>query len=67
MDYSAINDLSAMIEVYMDGRVSLQGYIVENINVTFWGLDHFSTYFRGYIIDKTKSSSITWQETGPIV
>ena len=67
MEYSTINDLSAMIEVYMDGRVSLQGYIVENINVTFWGLEYTSTYFRGYIIDKTKSSSIAWQEIGPIV
>lgn len=62
MEYSAINDLSAMIEVYMDGPLILQGYIVENINVTFWGEKYTSTYFRGYIIDKTKSSSITWQE-----
>ena len=81
MDYSVINDLSAMIEVYMDGRVSLQGYIVENmdgrvslqgyivenINVIFWGMEHTSTWLRGYIIDKTKNSSITWQEIGPIV
>lgn len=66
MDYSAIDDLSAMIEVYMDGRTSLQGYIVENINVTFWGMEYSSTYFRGYIIDKAKSSSITWQKIGPI-
>lgn len=67
MDYSVINDLSAMIEVYIDGRVSLQGYIVENINVIFWGMEHTSTWLRGYIIDKTKNSSITWQEIGPIV
>ena len=62
MDYSIIDDLSAMIEVYMDGRTTLQGYIVENINVTFFGMEYDSTWFRGYIIDKTKSSSITWQK-----
>lgn len=50
----------------MDGRTTLQRYIVENINVTFWGMEYSSTYFRGYIIDKAKSSSITWQEIGPI-
>lgn len=43
MDYSTIDDLSAMIEVYMDGRTSLQGYIVENINVIFFGLEYDST------------------------
>ena len=67
MEYSAINDLSAMIEVYMDGRTTLQGYIVENINVIFWGLEYSSTWLRGYIVDKTKSSSIAWQEIVPIV
>ena len=61
VDYSTIDDLSAMIEVYMDGKTTLQGYIVENINVTFFGMEYPSTWFRGYIIDKTKSSSITWQ------
>ena len=35
IDYSAIDDLSGMIEIYMDGKATEYNYVVENINVIF--------------------------------
>lgn len=59
INYSDIQDLSGQIEVYIDGRTT-DHPVLTNISNEFFGMEYTSTYFRGYIIDKSKSSILNW-------
>lgn len=59
INYSDISNISDQIRIYIDG-ISDYTPALSNIRKDFYGLQGTSTYFRGYIIDKSKSSILNW-------